>query len=108
MQVRILRGPGRRCVMGWSMHQQGTRGKSRGPVTIGKGKVMAALIARQVFEFISEFDYYGMLAECASEAQAEAEVADVLSKDPAAVIAYLETFEMPAADNLVEKIVAFS
>ena len=69
---------------------------------------MAALIARQVFEFISEFDYYGMLAECASEAQAEAEVADVLSKDPAAMIAYLETFEMPTADNLVEKIVAFS
>lgn len=69
---------------------------------------MAALIARQVFEFISEYDYYGMIEECASEAQAEAEAADLLVRDPAAVIAYLESFEMPAADSLIDKIVAFS
>lgn len=69
---------------------------------------MAALVARQIVEFVYEFDFFTAIDEYASEAQAEAEAAELLQKDPSVLVAYLESFGTPAADRLIEKVAALA
>lgn len=65
---------------------------------------MANILAREVTEFAYEFDFYTMVDEFSSEAQAEAETAKMLVKDPIAVVRYLESFQVPSANALIERI----
>lgn len=69
---------------------------------------MAALVARQIVEFVYEFDYFTARDEYASEVQAEAAVADLLARHPEAIVAYLESFGMPTADHLIERIASLA
>lgn len=63
-----------------------------------------ALIAREIVELAYELDYFGMRDNYASEAAAEADTAYMLEKDPALVVAFLESFGIPAADHIIERI----
>lgn len=65
---------------------------------------MAALLARQIVELVFEYDYFEARDNFASEAQAEAETAEILLRDPAVVISYLEGLDMPVATNLADKV----
>ncbi len=64
----------------------------------------AAIVTKQIVEFIYEFDYFTARDEFATEAAAEAETAQLLSSDPAVLVAYLESFGTPVAEHLIERI----